>query len=80
MNVLEKNGENNLKLTVKQISSLISALLVLLFITFIAGFYWGKKNNIIELQDDFDREALTDTMVYGLVLKNQQENVTLDLK
>ena len=80
MNVLEKNGENILKLTIKQISSLVSALLIVLFITFIAGFYWGKKNNIIELQEEFDQEALTDTMVYGLVLKNQQDNVTLDLK
>ena len=80
MNVLEKNGENILKLTINQISSLVSALLIVLFITFIAGFYWGKKNNIIELQEEFDQEALTDTMVYGLVLKNQQDNVTLDLK
>ncbi len=80
MNVLEKNGENNLKLNIKQISSLISALVIVLFITFVAGFYWGKKNNIIELQEEFGQEALTDTIVYGLVLKNQQDNVTLDLK
>ena len=41
-------------------------------------FTCGKPTSA--LQEEFDQDALTDTLVYGLVLKNQQDNITLDLK
>ena len=90
MNMFEKKCEKNkeedfsskaaLEISVKQASSLVSGLIILFFITFIAGYYWGKKNNIIELQEIFDQEAIADKIVYGLALQNQQDVLELDLK
>ncbi len=90
MSMFEKKCDNKkeensfqkevIEISTKQASSLISCLLVLFFITFIAGYYWGKKKNIIELQEVFDQEAVADKIVYGLALQNQQDILELDSK
>jgi len=73
MNIFPRNNEEAL-----QISSLLSYLLVLLFITFVAGYYWGKKNNIGEMQEIFDQEAVADKIVYGLAMQTQQDLLESD--
>lgn len=74
MSIYIKKVENFLrsKFTVHDktwFNMLIACMFATLFLSFVAGYYWGKHYSLAELQSAYGQEALTDRLAYGLALQ-----------
>lgn len=58
----------------KQFGHLISAIILLVFFAFVAGYYWGKKSTFSEIKDTLEIETVADKISYSLVI-NSTNNI-----
>ena len=54
-------------------SLVVTSFLAVVFFSFVSGYYCGKKNNALELQEEFNEGVLADKIAYATALDLEED-------